>query len=710
MRIHTILLVILTSTHILYTQETKPVVQAIHIQSPIIMDGKLSENSWKTANVISDFTQRELEEGKPATEHTSVKILFDEKNIYIGIMCYDKNPNKIIHNELKRDGKINDDDNIAFILDTYHDYRSGYYFQVNANGARCDGLYSGEEHINYDWNGVWDVATQITNEGWCAEIVIPIKSLRFPVNNTNKWGFNIQRTIKHKLEEVLWTSWQRNDGLLQLYKAGTITGLQQLRMKRMVEVKPFLLTGQETDFNKQNINTLKYGIDIKYPIASNLVLDMTTFTDFAQVESDRNQINLSRFNIRYPEKRDFFLEGSGVYNFGLRGGDVFYSRRIGITDDRQQVPILVGARLTGKTGKYRIGLLNVQTDKENNTASTNYGVVRLQRDIYKNSSIGIIATNKSENDKPSNQTVGADFTYRTLSFLGNNNLIISGAIAGTIKERTTKNNIAHSIYIDYPNDTFENYLSYSVIPKNFDPEIGYVNRKGIKTYGGAFRWTPRPDFPFIKKIIIKPIELKYLTNMDNVLMSRNYELRPLGIEFNSGDKLELNKSYNYENLDEDFNIFNNVVIPKGIYSWWDNEIQYEGSGKRKIQADISIKFGDFYTGYRTEYDQELLFKINENIALSTMFQINRINAENQSFITREYSSRLVVNFSTRLTSRTFIQWNNEDKRVYLNFLINFIPKIGSDMYFVYNQVWDGYQGYRIHSKTGIAKIAYMIRF
>ncbi len=689
---------------IIFAQEIK----AYYTDSQIKLDGLLNESVWKNAVPITGFIQRELNEGEKATEKTEVRVIYNKENLYIGIICYDKEPEKIIHNELKRDGNIRSDDNFDLILDTFHDFRSGFYFGTNPNGARVDALVTSVERMNKDWNGVWYAESKITEYGWSSEIKIPFKTLRFPDRKEQIWGINFRRTIKRKNEEVLWRAWKRNDGLFQLTKEGILTGLKGVKRGRKIEIKPYSSFGIQKEIVVSN--THHKGIDIKYPLTSTLTLDLTTYTDFAQIEADRTRINLTRFSLYYPEKRDFFLEGAGTFSFGRRETSVFYSRRIGITPDRKQVPILGGIRLSGKAGHYRVGILNMQTKKKDTTPATNYSVIRIKRDVLEKSYVGFILTNLYNADKHKNQAFGVDFSYRTNKFLKNNNLEVAGYLAGTVTDGTGKKNMAGRLFIDYPNDLFDNYAGVYFIEENFNPEIGFVRRKGIIAYYTAWRYMPRPKIPLVRKITIKPIDIDYLTDMNGRLLTRGLEFRPLGVSFKSGDSFEFNIKNSYEYLDKDFNIFGDVVIPSGTYEWWNNEIQFESSSKRPISIDLKTEWGDFYTGKRTDLSTDITFKFSENFALSTSISYNKISVSGISFETKEYSGRLVVNFSTRLTSRTFVQWNNEDKQLNLNFLLNYIPKIGSDIYFVYNHLWDGTFHYRTQQKLGIVKIAYLFRF
>ncbi len=364
-----------------YDTGSRRSVTALRIDRPVRMDGLLSEPFWDDAAPATGFTQRELIEGAPPTERTEVRIVYDEDNLYIGVSCLDSNPRGIIHNELQRDVKLESDDSFTFVLDPSDSKRNGYFFAINPNGARHDGFFYGSELINSDWDGVWDASAEITSEGWSAEIVIPFKTLRFPNRDVQAWGINFRRVIRRKSEEVLWDSWRRDDGLYQLSRAGVLVGMENVKKGRHLEFIPYILTGAEEARGERDTD-FRYGLDVRYPLTTDLSLDITTHTDFAQVETDRERINLTRFSLFYPEKRDFFLEGSEIFDYDTGYFEkVYHSRRIGLDEDREQVPILGGVSLAGRAGKYSIGLLNIQTDEKGATPAANHSVVRIKRDI-----------------------------------------------------------------------------------------------------------------------------------------------------------------------------------------------------------------------------------------------------------------------------------------------------------------------------------------
>ncbi len=708
----------LSSSILFPTEDVNRSIYACPIYEPINLNGIMDEQCWGNAVQSSDFIQTEPNEGALASEKTEVKVLYDEQNLFIGVICYDSEPEKIVHNELQVDGEVDNDDNFIVVLDTFNDKRSGFYFMTNPNGARFDGKITGinigvmgnrqgPRGVNKDWNGIWDVAANIGDYGWSVEIVIPFKTLRFTSEELQNWGINFQRNIVRKNEESLWTSWGRDDGIMQLTKAGLLCNLEYIKRGKLLEVKPYVLGGLENENGKAD-EKLKSGLDFKYPLASDLTLDFTTFTDFAQIEADRTQINLTRFDIRYPEKRDFFLEGAEIFEFSTQFTTPFYSRKIGITPDREQVPILAGAKVTGKFGRYNLGIMNIQTDEKNGYNAANYSVLRIKRDIFEKSSIGFIATNIS-NDQ-SEQSLGFDFTYKTNTFLKNKNLEITADIVENIKSGIQSGNRAGRFEVNYPNDLIDIYLYYKTVGENYEPEMGFVQRKGANQYITRTAYSPRPNLPYIRQLRFSPINLNAYTDMSGKIESYELEFSPIGITTNTDERFTFNVQRLYEHLDEEFNIFSDVYIPEGEYEWWNYEARFETNSSRRISGNVEYQLGDFYNGTKTTLRPEFNLKMNRNISLSTEIEYNGLTIGSRSFNTREYSFRLNTNISTRLAARTYLQWNNEDKIANLNFRLHYIPKIGSDIFFVYNHLWDGYQDYDTLFNTGIAKVAYQFTF
>ncbi|MFC1508655.1 DUF5916 domain-containing protein [Candidatus Omnitrophota bacterium] len=716
---------------------------AKRIEGHIKLDGFLNDTAWKSAVPLSDFTQRELHEGEEPTEKTEVTVLYDEDKLYIGIVCYDSEPERIIRKELMWDGDIEGDDMFTVVLDTFNDQRSGFVFSTNANGAMYDGLIKNVEEINEDWDGNWEVRGRVTNYGWTAEMVIPFMTLRFPQNGVQNWGINFRRMIRRKNEEVLWTAWSRDDGILQIAKAGQLTGLEGIKRGKRTELKPYVLGALEKDNGDPLNRSFKYGLDVKYPLTSELTLDFTTKTDFAQVESDKERINITRFNMQYPEKRDFFLEGAEIFDFSMSTSNydavkLFYSRRIGITPDpdRQEVPILGGVKLSGKAGRYNLGVMSMQTDEtyitdddgnRNYYPSTNYTTARVKRDIFKQSYIGILVTSVNRDKQPdnpltdnaetdrfmnklNNNMAALDFAYNTTSFLGDKNFIVQGYLGASQTPGLEDGNVAGRLSVDYPNDLVDIYFAYHSIGNNFNPELGFLRRHGVQEYKSEMTWMPRFNIPFIKKLSIQPYSISYLTDRSARMVERIFEVRPLGFEMENGDEFTLERHWHYDYVDYEYDVFDDIVMKVGGYRFAHWFIRYQSVKSRPVSVDLMYSRGGYMNGKRHYYGAELTYKINRFIMLVPDFSIYDVRLPDRSFIARNSTLRVQTNLSTRLISSTFIQWNNEDHEAAMNFRIHYIPKIGSDLYIAYNQFWDEEDDFRTLYNTGIVKVDYLIRF
>jgi hypothetical protein len=683
------------------------------INTPIHLDGSLSEKCWESAQVISDFTQRELTEGAAPTEKTEVRIIHDEGTLYIGIKCFDSQPDAILHKELKWDTALGSDDKIGVVIDTYHDKRQGFGFSVNPNGARDDGTFLSDQALNYQWDGIWEAASKITDYGWSSEIAIPFKTLRFPTTDQQEWGINFLRVIARKHEEVVWRSWRREEGVTHLASAGTLMIPYHVTRGRQLDVTPYVLSGGQKVRTLETDNVFKYGVDLKYGISSNTTLDLTTKTDFAQIESDKDVINLTRFPIQYPEKRDFFLEGLETFDFTQGGTKLFYSRKIGIDPNtREAIPILGGGKLTQKKGGYRLGVLTVQTEDTPGLPSTNYTVVRVRKDVLVQSYIGFIATSVADTKNHDNQVLGMDFGYKTDKFLGNKNFEIQGYLTGSSNDGVKHDNLAGRVYFYYPNDLINWYGLYHALDKNFNPGIGFASRVGIKNYIWQLQITPRPNLPYIKKLVFKPFDINYTTAMNGTLQTRYEEIRPLGFIFNSGDVLDFKIWNKYDFIDNPlgYNIFGSTVIPRGVYTWWYSEIAYTGSRTRPVALDFNANLGDHYNGTRTYISSSLSFKRTKYYALAADMTFNDISVGNDRFTTREYGGHVGVDLNTRLSSSVFVQYNNSSRLVTTNFRIHYIPRVGSDIYLVYNNVTNEQYDYRAEQNAALLKLNYTYQF
>ncbi len=665
---------------------------ALTLDSVIRVDGRLDEAVWQEAQHIRNFTQRELNEGEPATEGTEVAVLFDQSALFIGVWCYDREPQKLVAQKMKRDFDFGSEDNFEVIIDTYHDNRNGYLFVTNPNGALADVLIiNNGSQVNEDWDGVWAVATRTTEQGWFAEFRIPFSTLKFPTSEEQTWGINFERNIRRKREQVLWQGWSRDAELEQVSRAGVLVGLRGMSSVHLLELRPYGLGGMESPRTLSTNSIKEFGGDINYLITPTLKLNVTANPDFAQVESDRAQVNLTRFSLFFPEKRKFFLEGQNFFDFGL-GYSIrpFYSRRIGLTEDGQEVRILGGARLLGKQGRTTLGGMVLKTAREGTTPSTNYAVARWKQDIFQQSTVGIIATGKIEPQR-TNATNGFDFLYSTNKLFGDKNFSLGAALAESFtSDAAHKTGAAHRLFIDYPNDVIDFSAIWDRSGEHFNPEMGFLRRTGYQMYNADLRIKPRPSFlPWVRKLVFKPLDFNYyVDDRTGNLQSLWTEFRPLGFSTKSGEFFESNIQRSAEHLTEDFEIHDGIIIPSGTYWYTHYELQFETFQGRSIAGEFFINWGDFYNGTRTETAGRLIWRANKYFSFSGDYQQNDITLPAGSFTVREVGGRADFAFNPRLFGSVFGQWNDDDEKVLLNFRINWIPQPETDLFFVVNQSID----------------------
>ena len=704
-------ILILFLSNNLFGQHSKPdTLMAMFCDEQIVLDGKLDEPCWQKAVPIENFTQREQNEGEPATEKTRIAVIYSTNEIYFGIWCFDSEPDKISAQQMARDFRWSSDDNIEIMISTFNDNRNGYLFVTNPNGAMTD-VWVGDEgkSFNKDWNGVWDVVVERNEQGWFAEMVIPFSTLKFKKDSSQIWGINFERNIRRKKEQLMWQGWSRLYDVEKISQGGKLAGINNIKQGTKIELKPYVLSGVEFVDGKMTSNG-KIGGEVNFDITPTLKLNFTANTDFAQVESDRKQINLTRFSLYYPEKRQFFLEGKNYYDMRVGRASLFYSRRIGI-DQNREVPIIGGMRFFGKLDKTNIGVMSIQTYSKDSIPTTNYSVVKVKQDIFKQSSIGFIGTQKYSSQYY-NRVFGTDFTYSTSELFEGKNLIIGGAFAVSDTKVFNKtdnsngDNLSYNMYLSYPNDVVEFDMGFTTVEKDFNPEMGFVRRRNYQMYSTELQFNPRfKNMPFFRNLILKPIDINYYVNEETKeTESIFYEWRPFGFVTKSGEFFEFNVMHIFDSPDEDFELIDSIYIPAGSY--WDNRVEVQAStfSGRKISTKFAVSFGEFYTGRRQEYEFYANFNFNKHLNIGIDWQRNNIQLPEKSFTTDELGGRIDYAFNPKLNTSVFGQWNSEDRNILMNYRINWIPKIGSFFYFVINQELSTTDGIKLERTTVIGKL------
>jgi hypothetical protein len=688
-------------------------VTAHRIENGIIVDGELDEAEWQLVEPATGFLQQDPQTGEPSTETTEVRILYDEENLYLGAYLFDSAGGEaIIVNDMRRDFVPFSNDTFIVVLDTFNDNRNAFFFSVNPSGAKFDMQASDDgRKRNRDWDGIWYSKAKITERGWQAEIAIPFKTLRFSNLEDQVWGINFQRRIRHKNELAFWSLVPRPYLVSRVSYAGTLEGLSGIRPGRNLYVKPYVSApvvrrqGDDVDFLPDA------GIDLKYGVQSQLTLDITVNTDFSQVEADEQQINLTRFSLFFPEKRDFFLENATIFQLGPGGGGglfggfrdliPFFSRRIGLLRG-EVVPILGGARLTGRTGKYTLGLLSLQDDETQAKPSTNYSVVRVSRDILRSSDVGGIFINKQEIDGDFNRTYGADGNFTFYNFLN-----IRSFLLQTSTPNVSDQNVAGVFFIDWtqPQMTLEG--SYLSIQDNFNAEVGFVPRTGIRKSTGTFAYRLRPGerIPAIREF--EPsLNIQYITNQDNVLESRALEGR-FPILFQNSSELSFAGKSNFERLTEPFVIRPDRIIPVGDYSFDEFSFSASSDNSRMLSGSLELTTGGFFDGDKDSYEFSGTFQLPQFRA-ELSWRHDDVTIVAGDFETELVTARVNYSFNPSMFLNALIQYNSELGEVSSNIRFNIIHKPLSDFFLVYNERRSSTR--EVLERALIAKLTYVFSF
>ena len=705
-------------------------VRAVRLSAPLRVDGKLDEEVYRTVPAITDFIQNVPTEGAISTERTEAWILYDADTIYIVGRCWDSAPpEKWVANELRRDtNQLRQNDHFGALLDTFHDRRNGFFFYVNPLGARADTAVTDEGNNNSDWNPVWEARTSRFEGGWTAELAIPFKSLRYVSGVDQIWGLQLRRSIRRKNEWTHLTALPAADGgptaLTRVSSAANLVGLDLPAAGKNIEVKPYIISNLTTERLRtpplaRDLDG-NAGVDLKYGVTANLTADVTVNTDFAQVEADEQQVNLTRFSLVLPEKRDFFLEGRGVFDFARWAGSgsattsttpsLFYSRRIGLNAGRI-VPITVGGRLTGKAGRYGIGLMNIQTDDEStsSTPSTNFTVVRVKRDILRRSSIGAIFTNRSRAvaGTGDNQAAGVDAAISLYE-----NVNINAYYAQTMTDGLEGDSASYQGRFEYGGDRYGARAEYLVVGDNFNPEVGFVRRDNFARSFAALRFSPRPRR--MKKVRKFTYEgnLEYIENGAGALETRNGTGR-FNVEFQNSDQFTAQVSNEYELLVRPFAIARGVTIPVGGYGFNDVYASYLLGQQRRVSGQFSVQHGTFYDGTLTAFGYSgARVSVTTHFSVEPSVSINRVRLDEGRFTNTVLRARSDYGFSPLMFASALVQYSSSDHTFSSNLRFRWEYSPGSELFVVYTDEHDTQapRAAALRNRAFVVKVNRLLRF
>jgi hypothetical protein len=712
------------------------------------VDGRLDESLYTTVQPISGFVQMEPNGGEAASENTHVWIAFDDDSVYVSMRIFESAPERRVINEMRRDSNnIRQGDAVGFSFDTFRDRRNAFQFEVNSLGARTDGQSVNERQYNADWNPVWDLAVGNLPDGWAMEAAIPFKSIRYQPGRTQIWGFQARRNVKWKNEIAYLTPVPQGFGLgradfsASLY--AQLVGIEAPSGSRNLEIKPYAVSDVTTDRNAlprpySNDFSGDFGFDGKYGVTQNLTVDMTYNPDFAQVEADEQQVNLTRFSLFFPEKREFFLENQGTFSFGGAGGGgggaggasggaggvssttagdipiLFYSRRIGLLGSRE-VPIIGGGRLTGRAGRYTIGMLDMQTGEPypwsptTVAPDTNFSTVRVKRDILRRSAIGAIVTNRSvaQIGGGSNQAYGLDANFAFYS-----NLYINTYWAQSQSDGVDGDDTSYRGQLEYAGDRYGLLLERLDVGDNFNPEVGYVRRDDMVRSLGVFRFSPRPrSSPHVRKLF-------YVGALDYIEDGRGrVETRRLdgefAIEFQNSDRFSVGATDNYEYLEQPFLIAPGVRIPTGGYDFFTGRVGYSFGQQRSMSGSVLVEFGEFYDGHRTNVALSRgRVNLSSRLSVEPGLSFNWVDLPQGSFTTELVTARVTYTVTPLMFTSALVQYNSSNSVVATNVRFRWEYRPGSELFVVYNEERDSFSATNpdLRNRAFIIKVNRLFRF
>ncbi|MCH8193662.1 MAG: carbohydrate binding family 9 domain-containing protein [Planctomycetes bacterium] len=715
------------------------IVEASPLIGEITLDGLLNEPAWQQCVPITELYQQQPREGAPVSEKTEIRILYSSKMLYIGVLCFDREPERIIARKMRREESVRgdpifSDDSIHIVIDPFATGQTAYMFSTNPLGARYDALIAGFNRSNYrrlssarqatsprpSWNGLWNVKTLRTEKGWSAEFEIPFSTLRFPNQSEQRWGINFGRRIPRKNEQAFWSAHPRDLGLYSLTHAGTLTGLADLDQGKGLDIKPYLLMNYNIEREPEHDADLlgDAGFDMAYSITSDVRLDMAVNPDFAETEVDEQPLDLERFPLFFPEKRRFFLEGSNIFSVGdSRRILPFHSRRIGIDEGGGPLPIIEGTKVTGTVKKTSFGILNALTRESDTMPMTSYNVTRVQRRVFEESNIGMLMTNKIAQGGPDNHVLGVDGSFMTHPFGDQKRMRTDFLFLQSFSDVADGDDVAgHAIAI-FPNDPWDVTFEYMHVGSDFNPELGFVRQTGIDLWTYNLSYTPESNLPGLQRTA-HAVRLRYSVD-ENYDQFRDYiQVTPIGLLFESGDYLQYEYEFEGDRVDEAFDIFRDVTIGTGHYHFGFHTIDFRSARKRPLSFVLECIKGESYNGKREAIEVDGRLQVTRHLSFSLEAALDHrdypivVDAEGThggDFTAKLTRGRATYAFTPDMYVSSFVQWENESEQFSLNNRFRWIIEPERELFVVLN--FGGDRARQTVTQADLAvKLAYNWRF
>jgi hypothetical protein len=690
--------------------------KAIRIAIPPTVDGHINDPAWDLATKIDEFYQREPNPGKAVSEKTIVSVCFDNNYLYFAVKCYD-DPKKITAKEMARDVSLGNDDRVQIILDTYLDHRNGYWFQIGPRGSIGDALISENgASMNKEWDALWTGKSSINSDGWEAELAIPFKTIGFDPDKT-VWGMKLIRNIKRKLEASYWPVANLNTHRFQISDSGLLEGLEGITQGIGLDLSPYVIGGIDTKRGERNKYKADAGLDMFYQITPRLKASLSVNTDFAETEVDDRQINLTRFSLYFPEKRDFFLDGSNYFKFGIEGDDnnpyrnsvvPFFSRRLGLDNSNNMIPVRYAAKITGSQKNWNIGMMYISDER--GYGNSHLSVGRITHNLGKQSSVGVIGTFGNSLSSSENKVGGFDLKLATSRFQKNKNIALTmfGMISDT--HGKTGDNAAWGADVAYPNDLLNFSIGHYEVGENFTAGIGFVPRTNIKATYGSFSLGPRPKHGMILQLKTGG-GFNYLTNFKNEMVTRVANIQPLGIRFKSGEEFSYSINQQYESLIKDFPIFTGFVIPKNEYTFWYQNLLLTTAGSRNLAGILSLGTGNFYNGKKQDLKLAINYKVAVPLFIGGNYSVNHVTLPEGDFTAKIYQINLNILVSPTVTLYNYFQYDNSSEKMGWQSRFQWILKPGNEIILAWTSGWTQPENRFVMNESALRlKLKYNIRF
>ncbi|MGE0703075.1 MAG: DUF5916 domain-containing protein [Vicinamibacterales bacterium] len=710
------------------TDDATKVVRVVRVATRPVIDGRLDESIWQQADVITDFHQIRPGNGTPPSERTEVYLLYDSDALYIGARMFDSEPDRIAAPTARHGQGLGSDDRLVVILDPFNTRRGGYRFETNANGVRHEALYESVDSFQSEWTVIWDTAAAIFENGWTAELEIPFKTLPFDPA-IDAWGFNFGRGIRRRGEEMAWVSRNRsyNPSIL-----GLATGLTGMNQGVGLDVVPSLSINQQRAFSPSDTDSdFEPSLDAFYRLTPSLNASLTINTDFSASEVDDRQVNLTRFNLFFPEKRDFFLNDADLFEFG-RIGDVqnnasngsndnngrpFFSRRLGLSPSGTPVDLQVGGKVSGRVGRWNIGALAIRQDGFADVDAGSAFVSRISANVLEESTAGLIVTAGDPNSNLDNALVGFDFRYLNTRLPGSRVLEAEAWYQKSDTQGLDGDDSSFGLGLRMPNNSeWRGGLNFKEVQANFNPALGFVSRSDVRDLTGDVGYTYFTDGGFFQSVFFG-LDGQRIDLLDGGLQSEVFVARLFEAETNSGEALNVRHIRTREAVSEPFTIyedvFRQVVLPPDEYSFGETQVSVTTGSQRTFSGGIDFLRGDFYSGTRTNIDVEFAWKQSRHFVLTMEYDWNDIELPEGDFITRLMRLNTEVNFSSTLYWLSLVQYDNVSEVVGVNTRLRWIPTAGQEGLIVLNhqmQDRDKNDAFRSELMDISARASYTLRF